>query len=518
MTEPDDFGLSALETLAHIGEPTRSIRHVAFWKTWTTAVFVHAPRLEPRTAATEDPSDLTATHEFVSCRNARIGCHLLLPPRGRPKAGVVVTHGYEGVPSLAASAETWRPLAERGAAVLIIRVRGYPGSQADVPQLVAHASAPEGGGGLWITHGLEVAISDHGHGCEWSYSYAVADVVNACRALRRHLGGSAPISIFGESLGAAMTVVAASALADHEEPARLAIGLPSMGDWPWRLARPERGAGGSAGGILRRFVADHADREDEIVTTLRVFDSVIHARRIRTPVLCKLAMRDDVVPAPTAAAVFNALGTDPGRKWRFVVRYGHFDGGLADMRRHALFDRLVTEFLDPGQDPCDRDWEAAVLTPAMARSGSPVPPADEPSLFAEPVGPDPDEPLIQAYLSAGRTLDDLPYTPEFDRLYRAVVAAGPARPEREVLHRLQNLRKAGRLPRLGVAASRPPRIDEDEERVLANLVIEEVGSLGQRDQLPYTPAFDRIVETFNQRTGRTLSAHDVWRLIAKLAK
>jgi len=43
-----------------------------------------------------------------------------------------------------------------------------------------------------------------------------------------------------------------------------------------------------------------------------------------------------VVPAPTAAAVFNALAGDPGRKWRFTVRYGHHDGGVADMRRHAL--------------------------------------------------------------------------------------------------------------------------------------------------------------------------------------
>ena len=27
-------------------------------------------------------------------------------------------------------------------------------------------------------------VVDAGYGCEWSYSYAVADVVNACRAFR----------------------------------------------------------------------------------------------------------------------------------------------------------------------------------------------------------------------------------------------------------------------------------------------------------------------------------------------
>jgi hypothetical protein len=50
------------------------------------------------------------------------------------------------------------------------------------------------------------------------------------------------------------------------------------------------------------------------------------------------------------------------------------------------------------------------------------------------------------------------------------------------------------------------------------MVRSSVGTLGQRDQLPFTPEFDRLVEAFNQRTGKSLSPHDVWRLIAKIAK
>jgi hypothetical protein len=233
-------------------------------------------------------------------------------------------------------------------------------------------------------------------------------------------------------------------------------------------------------------------------------------------------MRDDVVPAPAAAAVFNALGSDPGCKWRFVVKRGHADGGIADARRHALFDRLVREFLGPDEDPCSRDWEAACLPPSLAApgrsAGSPTPPGEPDLLFGGAPGPGPDELLVQAYVSTGRTLDDLPYTPEFDRLHRAVAAASPGRAARDVFHRLHNLRKAGKLPRLGKPASRPPRIDAPEEASLAAMVTEAVGSLGQRDQLPYTPAFDAIVQRFNQSTGRALAPHDVWRLIAKLAK
>ncbi len=56
------------------------------------------------------------------------------------------------------------------------------------------------------------------------------------------------------------------------------------------------------------------------------------------------------------------------------------------------------------------------------------------------------------------------------------------------------------------------------EAVLAELVCEQVGQLSKRDQLLYTDPFDTIVNTFNTRAGLSLSAHDAWRIIAKLAK
>lgn len=365
MIEPDDFGLSPIATLAHVGEPTRSIRHGSFWKTWTSGVMADRPRLITRDHSTSDPSDPSATHEFESCRHARIGCSLLWPDKGRPRAGLIVLHGYENVPSLAQSSEDWKPLVDRGLAVLIVRVRGFAGSCADVPQLVQHAG--HRGGGDWITHGLDIPMSDRGYGCDWSFSYGAADVVNACRALRTKLdepAGRAPIFIHGESFGAALAVIAASQLADLDEPSRLVMGLPTMGDWPWRLALPETAAEAGAGGRVRRYLLDHANLRGDITTTLRVFDAAVHARRITCPVLCKLAARDDIVPAPAAAAVFNALGSDPGQKWRFVTHYGHFDGGLADLRRHALFERVAADFLDPGKDPDEAmsAWESVMTS------------------------------------------------------------------------------------------------------------------------------------------------------------
>jgi cephalosporin-C deacetylase-like acetyl esterase len=353
MTEPDDFGLSPIQTLAHIGDLARAPSHGAFWKNWSAAVFATHPRLAERRQ--EDPSDPSASHEFESVRHARIGCLLLWPPDNRPRGGILVLHGYENTPHLAESGEEWRELAERGLAVLVLRVRGYPGSQLDVAPLVAYAGPA--GGNAWITYGLDDPVSDRGLGCAWAYSEAVADVVNAYRALRHHLsrgrgGHSLPIAICGESFGGGLAIAAASALAETDEPARLAIGLPSMGDWPWRLTLPEHVVGG-AGGIIRRHVPGPPERERHITELLRLHDTVLHARRVRCPVLCKLALRDDVVPAPSAAAIFNALATAPGLKQRYVTQYGHFDGGIRDLRRHAAFERLAHNFLDPEQDPLE---------------------------------------------------------------------------------------------------------------------------------------------------------------------
>lgn len=135
-------------------------------------------------------------------------------------------------------------------------------------------------------------------------------------------------------------------------------------------------------------------------------------------------------------------------------------------------------------------------------------------LFAD----SPDELLIAVYAKQGRTLDDLPYTPEFERMYDSLGGETETGPRAAVFRRLHNLRKAARLPRMGRSHSRPPRVSAEHEAILLKLVNDAVGKLGHRDQLPYTPAFDRVIMEFNTRAGLSLSPHDVWRVIAKLAK
>lgn len=127
-----------------------------------------------------------------------------------------------------------------------------------------------------------------------------------------------------------------------------------------------------------------------------------------------------------------------------------------------------------------------------------------------------DAALIERYVAAGRTLDDLPYTEEFESLYAGLGRGAGTRAG--VFHRLHNLRKAGKLPKMGRAATPPVRVTPEEEAVLTGLIVGRAGTLGQRDQLLFDPRFDEIVQAFNARTGRDLSPHAAWRLAAKIAK
>jgi hypothetical protein len=125
--------------------------------------------------------------------------------------------------------------------------------------------------------------------------------------------------------------------------------------------------------------------------------------------------------------------------------------------------------------------------------------------------------LIGLYEKTARTADDLPYTPHFETLDKSYAAGhGEPRPTRgEVWRHLLNLRKSGKLPKLGPARSQPPEISPEERERLKELLGTD---LGKRDRLPYTDRFDHLVDEFNGTQVRKLSPHLVWRLVATLAK
>jgi catechol 2,3-dioxygenase-like lactoylglutathione lyase family enzyme len=125
--------------------------------------------------------------------------------------------------------------------------------------------------------------------------------------------------------------------------------------------------------------------------------------------------------------------------------------------------------------------------------------------------------LVRIYEEIGRTADDLPYTPEFVKLHTAYAAKfHENKPtQQETWRQLLNLRKAGKLPKLGEARSKAPEIEEEERQKLRDLLGDDIG---KRDRLPYTDKFDKLVDQFNKGRPRNLSPHLVWRLVATLAK
>jgi hypothetical protein len=139
------------------------------------------------------------------------------------------------------------------------------------------------------------------------------------------------------------------------------------------------------------------------------------------------------------------------------------------------------------------------------------------NLFNIPETTTRDDALIAAYADARRTLDDLPYTREFDTLFATVGAQFDGN-QGAVFRRLHTLRKAGRLPKSSLRGVSPVAVTPEEEQLLIGLVVREAGTLGQRDQLPFTPKFDVVAADFATATRRDLTPHDLWRLIARLAK
>lgn len=397
-----------------------------------------------------------------------------------------------------------RVLVERGIGVVQIGLRG--------------CNAGERPNRDWACDGLGEGFDKGQEAIVWRVVRAAGDVATAVQGAAK-LG--MPVFARGRSLGGGLMVLALAGLTGMTGMSRidrLVLELPGLGDWKWRWAQAAKASlrGGRAGsmegvgGGLLEYASRFPARRTELYNSLRLVDAALAAPKLHLATLCKLATSDPVVPAPAAAAVFNAIGADTGHKWRFVVPMGHSEGDMANARRHAEFEKCALDFLDPSQPP----------QAGMKRwfGGEETEPVTESTLFGEGAGAENETAsLIAAYEAAGRTLDDLPYTAEFDSLYEAVTEGG--RPSRhEVLHRLQALRKAGKLPRLGRAASRPPAISDEDEASLAALVVGALGKLSLRDRLPYSPEFDGIVSAFNDSAGLSLGAHEVWRLVAKLAK
>jgi len=312
------LGAEDITILAHSPTPAIAQGHHQWWRAWRGRLAELTPALRPASAGETDSG---ITHLFDSAGGVRVGGRLIEP--ARPAAGgVVVLHGYGAREDL----DDRSPLVRTGLAVFKLRVRGFPGSRLDAGDL---CDAPGG----WIAQGLEEAETSALIG-------AAADVILAARALKSHLDG-APIGVRGDSLGGGLAVIAAANA--PRAISRVAIGVPSLGDWTGRLlSAAPTGAGKDAREALDRA----GENQGALRRTLRLSDAAVHARKVRQPALCLLATKDDVVPPTGAAAVYNALASDPGLKRRVLIERGHAEPTRDDARTLVEFERRAARLLD----------------------------------------------------------------------------------------------------------------------------------------------------------------------------
>jgi catechol 2,3-dioxygenase-like lactoylglutathione lyase family enzyme len=259
-------------------------------------------------------------------------------------------------------------------------------------------------------------------------------------------------------------------------------------------------------------------RVPSIETAVRYYRDVLRLKLIRQEKLvASFAMADGVTEL-----VLRADPDQPADEIYYLV------DDVRDLYRRR--DALQLKFVQAPQQ-VGRGFKAAVKDPfgnilllldRTSESGgtSTVEDAAAPTaLFAgiEPKIPAKREWLVRLYEQIGRTADDLPYTPQFEKLFDQYGQkhSDPKPTRKEVWRHLLNLRKGGKLPRLGEARSESPEVSDEAEEILRKLLGEDIG---KRDRLPYTDRFNELVDAFNKTQPRPISPHLVWRLVAKLAK
>lgn len=114
--------------------------------------------------------------------------------------------------------------------------------------------------------------------------------------------------------------------------------------------------------------------------------------------------------------------------------------------------------------------------------------------------------------------DALPYTAEFEEMFRRFSEKFPESDRGTVLRRIFALRKAGLLARTGRLEGPPVRASSAEIDRLRKLIREQLGTLGARDGLPYSPEFDSLLQKFNEFRATPVHAAEFWRLIARATK
>lgn len=257
-------------------------------------------------------------------------------PAGRAAGGrlpVVVQYvGYSGGRGMVNQDTKW---AQAGYAHFMMDTRGqgWGGTRGDTPD--PHGSAGDVAFAGLMTRGI-------GHPDDYYYRRVYVDAFRAVEAAQSHPAvDPSRVVLHGISQGGGMVVATAGLVAGRLEGVVAALpDVPFLQDFPRAIDITPRGPYPEIAGFLAR----HREKYESALEVLNYFDGVNLARWAAVPALYSAALMDDVCPASTVFASYNAYGADAGSPAKDieVYRFNNHEGGQEQQWiRQLLFLRDI---------------------------------------------------------------------------------------------------------------------------------------------------------------------------------
>lgn len=207
----------------------------------------------------------------------------------------------------------WLSWPSAGYAYLVMDTRGQGGawSRGDTPDIPDGANPAFPG---YMTQGI------------WSpetyyYRRLMTDAVRAIEAARAHpLVDASRVAVAGGSQGGGLAVAAAGLVDD------LALAMPEV-PFLCHFERAIEITDENPYAEIMRYLRQHRDRREQVLTTLSYFDGVNFAKRSRVRAIYSVGLMDSICPPSTVYAAYNALSAP---KVMEVYYYNNHEGGGPD--------------------------------------------------------------------------------------------------------------------------------------------------------------------------------------------
>ncbi len=132
---------------------------------------------------------------------------------------------------------------------------------------------------------------------------AVCDYIRAVETGLELVGSKPTRTVFyGSSFSGGLALMAAALLQSADF---LPLRVPTFG---WAEGRRKLVKAGS-GQEINRYLAEHPEQTERVMTVLSYFDPINFAGLINCPTLVGLGIKDDIVPAETVYSIINHLDT-----------------------------------------------------------------------------------------------------------------------------------------------------------------------------------------------------------------